>query len=977
MEDCKKDFFISYTSTDVEWATWVAEVLESNGYSTIIQAWDFIPGTNFVQCMQKATINCDRTIAILSKKYSESLFTQPEWQAAFAQDPTSEKSKLIPIKISDYEPIGLLKQIIYIDLFDLEENIAKNKLLVGIDLSRRARNSQGFPGTKKKINSGELPFNNINIRRNKYFTGRADFLNHIKNNFSQNNEHSLCQILTGIGGVGKSQIALEYVYSNGFEYDFVWWIEAEDPKVITAGYKDFAYKMGFIEDDVEDSEKIMSSINSWTSQNRNWLFVFDNAENAELIYDYLPINPQGHIIITSRNINWEVLGSVLEIDVFSEIEASAFIKKRTNLQIESGLNELLLDLGLLPLALEQASSYILNNSISYNEYRDLFNKYRIEILKKYPPLKYNQSVATTWKISIDKINDESSRQLLDILAFLYADSIDIRFFTILSDYLDPLLSEKISNVLEFNDIIYKLKEYSLIKYSSNTISIHRLLQEVIQMDTDSKNWIRVLVNIMHDHFDFEIDDNKSWMIYRIMIDHIYSIANHGYRHKIELMKVSYLYHQVGTFYNLVLTDFRRAESLFIKAVEIREEVLGIYSKETLISKNNLAGLYKDQGRYLEAENLYLNSIQVCETVFEDSNELLLTLKDSLAQLYHTSGKFTEARELFNEVLDTKTRVYGINNPITAITMANFAVLLTKLGEFEQAEKLLIESFKVESKANGSQNQQVASTLDALAKVYSKLCKYELAEKCFQDSLQIRRNIFVSEHSDISTSLNNLATLYMELCRFDEAELLLNESLEISERIISIDPCELASTYNNLGMVLCRKRKYETAEILLKKGLNLRKQYLGEENIDLSASISNLGDLYLRLEKYDLAEPLLKQALDIRMKILGIEHPDTISSVNNLGVLYNAQMRFGEAEPLLVQALDSTKEIFGDEHKDTIESYYSLSVFYLQTKRSEKGIELLLKAIELSKKVLGDNHETTIMINDYFQKSVLPRVKIVY
>lgn|GEM_PF-3746287 len=76
-------------------------------------------------------------------------------------------------------------------------------------------------------------------------------------------------------------------------------------------------------------------------------------------------------------------------------------------------------------------------------------------------------------------------------------------------------------------------------------------------------------------------------------------------------------------------------------------------------------------------------------------------------------------------------------------------------------------------------------------------------------------------------------------------------------------------------------------------------------------------------------------------------------------------------------MDSTKEIFGDEHKDTIESYYSLSLIYLQTNSSEKGIELLLKAIELSKKVLGDNHETTIMINDYFQKSVIPRVKIVY
>lgn len=151
MKDEKKDFFISYTSADEEWATWVAEVLEEKGYTTVIQAWDFAPGTNFVENMQQAIINCDRTIAILSENYFDSRFTQSEWEAAFVQDPTGERGKLITVKTSDHEPIGLLKPIVYIDLFGVEEEEAKTKLLRDIDLSKRARNSQGFPGTKKKI----------------------------------------------------------------------------------------------------------------------------------------------------------------------------------------------------------------------------------------------------------------------------------------------------------------------------------------------------------------------------------------------------------------------------------------------------------------------------------------------------------------------------------------------------------------------------------------------------------------------------------------------------------------------------------------------------------------------------------------------------------------------------------------------------------------------------------------------------------
>lgn len=747
--------------------------------------------------------------------------------------------------------------------------------------------------------------------------------------------------------------------------------------MIIDGYRDFAYKMGLIESNIEDSEIIISSINSWASQNRKWLFVFDNAETLEQIYDYLPINPQGHMIITSRNINWNEFGEVLEIDVFSEVEAPDFMRKRTNLQDESGLDTLLVVLGHLPLALEQASAYIINNCISYNEYKDLFDKFRIQILKNYPPLKYNYSVATTWIISLEKICDESSKQLLNILAFLYADSVDIQFFITLSEHLGTPLSEKVNNVLELNDIIFKLKEYSLIKYSSNRISIHRLLQEVIQMSIDSKDWISFLVNLVHDHLDYELENKNSWMTYKNMVDQILSIANHGNRYKIETGKVSLLYHQLGSFFNFVHEDFKRAESMYLEALKIREEVLGIYSEKTLITKNNLAGLYKDQGRYAEAEKLYLSSIPVCEAVYGVESKLLLTLKDNLAQLYQALGKYEEARRLLDEVIDIKTSVYGSESPFMATSMGNLGVLLTKLGEFERAERLLVESLRIEGNATGMQNEQIASILDALANVYTKLGNYDLAEKCFKDSLHIRRNIFTSEHSDVAISLNNLATLYMENHLFDEAEPLLYESLDISEKIISIDPCEIASTYNNLGMVLSRNGKYETAKKMLEKSINLRKQHLGEEHLDFSASYSNLGDLYMILEEYDLAEPFLKDALKIRRKILGIKHPETINSVNNLGLLYNAQREFDKAEPLLVQALESAKEVFGDEHKDTIESYYTLSVFYLQTNRKKKGIELLTKAITLSRKVLGEKHGTTIMIDNYFRSRVLPYAKIVF
>ncbi len=132
----KRDFFISYNRHDRQTAEWIAWQLEGAGYTTIIQAWDFRPGSNFVADMQMAATNVKRTIAVLSPEYLASNFTQPEWNAAFAQDPTGMKGILLPVKIRECELTGLLPQIVYIDLVGLSESEAKEVLLAGVRRDR-------------------------------------------------------------------------------------------------------------------------------------------------------------------------------------------------------------------------------------------------------------------------------------------------------------------------------------------------------------------------------------------------------------------------------------------------------------------------------------------------------------------------------------------------------------------------------------------------------------------------------------------------------------------------------------------------------------------------------------------------------------------------------------------------------------------------------------------------------------------------
>jgi TIR domain len=141
-----RDFFVSYTKADQPWAEWIAWKLEEAGYSTLIQAWDFRPGGNFVLEMQKAASGTENTIVVLSPAYLQSEFTQPEWAAAFAQDPQGETRKLIPVRIAKCKPTGLLKSIIYVDLVGLPEEDARTALLGAFNTRNKPTSVPAFPG---------------------------------------------------------------------------------------------------------------------------------------------------------------------------------------------------------------------------------------------------------------------------------------------------------------------------------------------------------------------------------------------------------------------------------------------------------------------------------------------------------------------------------------------------------------------------------------------------------------------------------------------------------------------------------------------------------------------------------------------------------------------------------------------------------------------------------------------------------------
>ena len=745
------DFFISYTSADRAWAEWIAWQLEAAGYTTLIQAWDFRPGMNFVTEMQKGAAESSRTLIVFSQQFLESGFTQAEWTAAFAKDPTGENGLLIPVRVAECDPPGLLRARIHIDLVGITDEAARQALLDGVKQGR-AKPASGppFPGSGKA--KPEFPptaprtIHNLPFRQNPLFIGRSADLKNLRKKL---------QIIGyvaihGLGGVGKTHLAVEYAWQHLGDYDAVLWVKAESAEVLDAGLAALASLFDLADADEGEQAVQTKRVLRWLGSHERWLLIADNADAdaaANAIGDRLPPNLPGHVLITSIINNWPVNIQDLTLDLLSPDDATRYLldrvtKRRHSAGDETAARSLAHQLGHLPLALEQAASLIIEMRWSFDKYQEQFRDARPQFLERHHEdgIRYTTSVAKTWSITLNQLAP-LARALLRIAAWFAADTIPRGVFT--AD--KPLLSETLGGNADVSDLsidkaLGELDRFSLIRLTSETVSVHRLLQAVEQDSLpkeERERWLVWAVRLFAAFAPASPDDVRTWGVWLPLSQHAETLIEHTKRHGVDALPIAEVANNLGLFL-MARAVYAKAEPFHQRALAIWEKALGPEHCTVAQSLNNLALLYKNQRQYAKAEPLYHRALAIREKALGPEHSDVAQSLNNLAGLYRAQGQFGKAESLYERALAIREKALGPDHPDVATVLNNLALLYKNQGQYEKTESLQLRALAIWEKALGPEHPDVALSLNNLAMFYEKnQGQYAKAEPLYQRSLAIR------------------------------------------------------------------------------------------------------------------------------------------------------------------------------------------------------------------------------------------------
>lgn len=785
------------------------------------------------------------------------------------------------------------------------------------------------------------------------FVGRFDELKTMKEALQHSTDSSPQRpqiiVVSGLGGIGKTQLARKFINDNQSCYKNVIWINSATSGLIEGAFTTLAEtKLNMKLTTNIDFRSIVELV--FGKLSTSTLFVYDNVDNINDIkfaFTMKTLGKRFHVVITSRIRDWSENIEVISLKVWNSEEALAYVSKtlkdrdKSHEDTDEDKMSLAEKLQYFPLAMRQATAHINHQRVErifhIVDYVSLYDtqknskKEKPEDAQKMLDSKffkddiyeqYEKTTFTTWCVTIDAIKGaavgELAVRILRIMAYFDPDNIGrCVFFCLMCEPETPNDGEQVKEE-SVRSAVRLLINYSMIdgQKHQSILHIHRLVQKVTKIELENLNGGGK--SILRDGL----------IVFDKLTEHEHNTFHENHQHAISIF-ISALDHAdlVEEFSELPVNilaslvekgKYRQAVGFAGEIVQPLTNVLSEHHHDVLITKNQIGISYLAQG-------MYANAVQIFEEVFEQQRHILgeydsatLSFRGNLAMAYSHVGKLTEALQTFKEIVEVEESVLGIDHPETLRSQSNIADIHLRLGEYDEARQM------------------------------------------FETVFEKRKAIFGEDHPETLRSQFELAIIYNTLGKYNEALLVSQQVFEKNLRVLGKDHPQTLAAQHSVASSCSRLGKDNEVtlrmfqEILEKKKLTLGNDHPETLNVQIE-----IAELHRKLGKYEEALQMNQEVFEKQKNILGSDHPDTLTSQHNTACLHAKLGKHSEAIEILTIVLEKLKKDLGDDHPNTLLSQQALASSYVQLKRSSDALEMFLEIFEKQKKCLGTDHPMTL------------------
>jgi tetratricopeptide (TPR) repeat protein len=645
----------------------------------------------------------------------------------------------------------------------------------------------------------KLPIFNPPFPRNKFFTGRNDIIEGLHIRFDKERE----QALNGMGGIGKTETALEYAYRYREEYPIVLWANANTRETLIADYTKIAGLLNLPEKCAQDQGEIVAAVKQLLENSPAWLLILDNADEIHLVEEFIPSSKTGHILLTTRAHTTGAIAEGKTLEKMDKEEGALFLLRRLRKierdeMLESAASEMRTQaealstmLDGLPLALDQAAAFIEETPSTLEEYQSIYQTERRKLLNRRSDKdKHPSSVTITFSLAFKKVEEanQAAADLLRVCAFLEAEAIPEEIFSDGAKELGEALSSASEGPLILIDAIKEAARFSLLKRQPDDemLSLHRLVQVVLrdEMDNNSQRmWAERAVHAVEEVFPNV--DFPAWEACRRLVPHAQKLAKIIEEFGFEFLEAARMMNQAGGYLN-ERAQYAEAEPLLQRALAIYKKNLGLAHPEVANVLNNLGGLYYNRGNDTKAEVYWEQALNMFEETLGKEHSTVATSLNNIAVLYDRQGKHSEAKLFYERALDIYRTMLEPEHPDIANTLNNLAGVYYNEGDDTKAGLLWKEALEIQEKKLDKEHPDIANTLNNLAELYQKQTNYIDAEPLYVRALTILEKARGPEHPSVAAVLENYAVLLRAMDKPVEAEKLESRVSNIRAKYLQPD-----------------------------------------------------------------------------------------------------------------------------------------------------------------------------------------------